>query len=53
MTHDRFSKNPKPAQDLLGRARALFTDDSPLPRKDLVFSKALRARLRALGYARD
>jgi hypothetical protein len=50
MTNDRSGEHPQRVRTLLGRAEPLLAETGPLPTKDLVFSKALRDRLRALGY---
>ena len=50
MTNDRSGEHPQRVRTLLGRAEPLLAETGPLPTKDLVFSKALQDRLRALGY---
>jgi arylsulfatase A-like enzyme len=50
MRNDQSPEKPERARALLGRAGPLLAEAGPLPTKDLVFSKELRDRLRALGY---
>jgi arylsulfatase A-like enzyme len=53
MMNDRSEEHPQRVRALLGPTRSLLVHAGPLPTKDLVFSKALRDRMRALGYARE